>query len=325
MKRAVLALFNILIIFFITSCDKSEYRKQDGVVWHTTYHIIYKSDQNYQDSIIRVLEEVDKSLNFFNESSLLSKLNNGNSIKADSHLLKVYICSQEINQVSNGAFDPTLGPLIDAWGFGRDHKATNDTCKIDSLLAFVGFNKTTLKDDMIYKNDSRTEFNFSAVAKGYGCDAIAEMFNRNGVVNYLIEIGGEIRANGKSARGDCWNISIDKPIFENDNIIHDSQVTLPLCNGGLATSGNYRNFHESAGERFGHTISVKTGRPIQTEILSATVIAPTAMLADALATSFMAMPMNDAKTLADSLHHSDGIRVLFITTSGVWEPGKIDQ
>lgn len=298
----------------ITSCGDN-YRQSEGMIWHTTYHITYNSDKELGDSIMSTLKVVDNSLNFFNPNSLLSKVNSSDSIRVDTHLQRVYETSIEVNRISNGMFDPTLGPLIDAWGFGKGHKATKDTLHIDSLLNFTGIAKSKIENGILIKPCLEMVFNFSGVAKGYGCDAVAEMFKRNGVTDYLVEIGGEIRSGGKSPKNNCWKISIDKPILT-DSVLHESQCIIEIENAGIATSGNYRNFQTSGGVVYGHTISATTGRPAKTDILSATVVMPDACQADAMATALMAMGATKGKKLASQLK----LPVMMVINTGeVWE------
>lgn len=330
-------LFLIILIFVccISGCDKArQYKRMEGMIWNTVYHITYKGPDHLKDSVIPVLEKVGKSLSVFDPKSLVSKLNSSDSVVADADLLIVYKKSKEINRLSKGLFDPTVSPLIDAWGFGIGHKATNDTTKIDSLLAFTGIAKTYLKDAVIVKQDHRTRFNFSAIAKGYGCDAVGEMFKRNGVTDYMIEIGGEIVLSGKSSAATDWHISIDSP-GEDDNLQHESAMVISLTDVGIATSGNYRNYRDEGDKRLAHTISPLTGRPFFSEILSATVVAPTCMEADALATACMASPLDEAIKLLQS-YKAEGVLIcqdtLIITPgfrkfiiSEVSEPGRKDR
>ena len=283
------------------ACNKKgDFRMAEGAVWHTSYHITYQSPVDLSDSISEVLRQVGASLNVFDPASLASRINRGETSAVDSNFTNVYNMSKRINTLTSGAFDPTLGPLITAWGFGKGHRATADTLRIDSLMQFVGIGKTKLKDGELVKEHPSIEFNFSAIAKGYGCDCIGKMFLRNGVNNFLVEIGGEIAASGKSPSGDDWHIGIDRPEYAAQPGAA-AEAVVALTNRGMATSGNYRNFHGVGSERYGHTISSTTGRPARTDVLSATVIASTAMEADALATSMMAMGSERAIRLADSL------------------------
>lgn len=286
----------------------------EGMIWNTIYHITYEGPEELRDSVLPVLNKVSASLSVFEDNSLVSRLNKSDSIKADFHLLTVYDASRRINELSKGNFDPTVSPLIDAWGFGRGHKVSKDTTAIDSILNFIGIKKTHRKGEWIIKEDKRTQFNFSAIAKGYGCDAVGEMFRRNGVMNYMVEIGGELSLMGKSPSGKKWQIAIDAPV-EDKNPGEETSMVLSLTDVGIATSGNYRNYREEGDKRIGHTISPSSGRPIQNEILSATVIAPNCMEADGLATACMASSEEEAKRLLEK----SGVEALLIMPDTVWE------
>ena len=286
------------------------------MVWNTVYNITYRGPESLQDSIMPVLDSVSKSASAFESLSLVSRINRGEELPLDDILKRLYLASVDINRHSGGKFDPTVGPLVTAWGFGKGHTPTADTLNIPTLLKYVGISKTRLGEGgRLIKDDPRIEFNFSAIAKGLGCDAVAEMLERNGVTDYLIEIGGEIRSSGHSPRGDRWRVQIDAPVASADSVIHESQCVVTLEDIGIATSGNYRNFHQENGRRFGHTINPLTGRPATTDVASATVAAPTTMEADGYATAIMAMGSRDARRMVDSLR----LAAYVVTTDGkVW-------
>ncbi len=314
MNKKHFIVFLGMVASLLYGCHKEEYRYDSGMIWHTTYHITYKAETDLTDSIVATLNAVGKSLNVFDPTSLASQVNASDSVTVDDNYMRVYRMSLKINSLTGGAFDPTLGPLITAWGFGKGHKATSDTLRLDSLLNITGISKTRTKGNMLIKGNPAMEFNYSAIAKGYGCDCIGEMFERNGITDYLVEIGGEIYCNGISPSGRKWKISIDRPILS-DSIIHESQCIVELSGKGLATSGNYRNYHKDASGTYGHTISPTTGRPAHTDVLSATVIAGTAMEADALATSLMALGSIKAKELTSRLKLP---AMLVLTDSTIW-------
>lgn len=314
MKKTFYSSIILLLSAMFTSCGHPSYEKVEGMIWNTVYHITYQGNRSLADSIQPVLNEVSNSLSVFDKSSLVSKVNQSLSTPVDRHFVAVYNTSLILNKASDGMFDPTLSPLITAWGFGPGHKITNDTTRIDSILSFTGITKTRLLADTLIKDDIRTQFNFSAVAKGYGCDMIAEMLRRNGVENYLVEIGGEIRAAGVSPSDQPWKISIDTPVESEKGINHDACAVLSITDAGVATSGNYRNFHKVGGESLGHTISPITGRPVMTDVISATVIAPTCMEADAAATACMAAGAAAANEMLAKLHF-EGLLILSDTTT----------
>lgn len=307
----------ILLSFFLflTGCAKNnDYIKLEGMIWNTVYHISYKGSSELKDSILPVLNQVSKSLSVFDESSLISKLNRSESIEMDIHLKSVYDASKKVNKLSKGNFDPTVSPLVDAWGFGKGHTPTIDTIAIDSILNFVGIDKTYEKEGKIIKNDKRIKFNFSAIAKGYGCDAVGEMFRRNHVNDFMVEIGGEIALKGKGPSGKDWNIAIDAPV-EDGYPGQEAVMILSLTNVGIATSGNYRNYQVIGNKKIAHTISPITGRPFISPILSATVIASNCMEADAIATACMASNVQDAKILLNEAK----VEGLLIFEDSVWQ------
>ncbi len=303
--------------------DSREYQNAEGMIWNTTYHVTYNGGSELKDSIMQVLNKVGASLNVFDENSLVSRVNVSDSTAVDTDFIRVYVESVKVNRLTDGAFDPTLGSLIEAWGFGKGHKATGDTARIDSLMKFVGIDKTRLSMDTLVKDDSRIRFNFSAIAKGYGCDCVGEMLQRNGVEDWLVEIGGEISCRGKSPEGGKWRVSIDRPVMQKDRILHDSQCVVEVTDAGIATSGNYRNLQsDEKGQYYGHTISARTGRPVRTDVISATVIGRTAMESDALATAFMAMGADDVKRLNKSTRLSV---MLVLADSTVWYSGQFEK
>lgn len=319
MRNNNIFIFSLIIslslgIFGFTGCGGNSYHTAEGMVWNTMYHITYKGDATLEDSILATLEEVGKSLSVFDTTSLVSTLNRDDSVLADSHLKRVYESSLKVNKTSKGMFDPTVSPLVNAWGFGIGHKATADTTAIDSILQFVGISKTRFSNGYIVKEDRRIQFNFSGVAKGYGCDAIGEMFRRNGVTDYMVEIGGEIALSGLSPSGEDWKISIDAPIEETGSPSHESMLVVSLTDKGIATSGNYRNFRKDGNGTVAHTISPMTGRPVMGSVLSASVITDNCVDADAIATACMASDVENAKNILSELG-ADG---LLIFADTVW-------
>lgn len=300
MKRKIIWVWVAFwMLWMLGGCSRIEFRTAEGMAWNTGYHITYEAEHDMSDSILTVLNAIDASLSPFNGESTVSKINDNRSDSTDDMVTEVYLESRRINKETEGAFDPTLAPLIRAWGFGQGHEVSADTIRLDSLLSFTGISKTELKEGRITKSDPRIEFNFSALAKGYGVDCIADMLERNGVVNFLVEVGGEIRASGHNRNGSAWTIGIDRPV--EDSPTGDFQKIVSVTDAAIATSGNYRNFHKEGDLKFGHTISPTTGRPIATDVLSATVIAPTCMEADALATACMVMGSEKALLLCTRL------------------------
>jgi thiamine biosynthesis lipoprotein len=325
MKSRKLILFVVASLGFAlsVSCKQSgtpEYVKKMGMIWNTTYHITYQGSPELGDSIIATLNDVGHSLSVFDSTSVVSKINANIPVEIDSHFTTVFEKAKEIHRNSDGAFDPTLSPVITAWGFGKGHAATPDTAHLDSLRQFVGLDKISLSQGKIVKEDSRVQLNLSAIAKGYGCDAVAKMFHRNGVENFMIEIGGEITVGGVSPRGGKWVIAIEKPEYSEGEMLPQI-ANITFSDGGLATSGNYRNFHGQGANRFGHTIDPVTCRPIQTDVLSATVIAPTSMEADAYATSCMVLGSARAKEMISKLN----LPAFLVINDSVWASPAMEE
>lgn len=315
-----LKIFSILLFASLcVSCKKAEYKQAQGVIWNTTYNIVYESDKDLTDSILNELKKVDVSVSAFNPQSVVSKINKNESSEVDSYFKLIYNNSVAINRHSGGAFDPTLAPLINLYGFGYENSVQIDTTRLDEILNYVGIERTHLEGDKLIKDDSRTEFNFSAIAKGFGCDCVAAMFRRNGVGNYMVEIGGEISMSGKNPKGEKWKISIDRPVFDAGSTIHESQAVVELTDCSMATSGNYRNFKDIDGKRVVHTIDRFTGKPALNDLLSVTIIVPAkktdgngCMKADAYATACMSLGSEKAKELI----LSQQLQALLIMTDG---------
>ena len=289
-----------IMIFRQTGDAPAVYRTASGVVWHTTYNITYESSRDLGDSIIAVTGGIDMSASMFNPRSVLSRINNNSSNCADSMVAKLLQRSQEINRETGGAFDPTIAPLMRLWKTQDTVATLPDEAAIDSVMQFVGMDKVRLANgNQVIKSDSRLQLDFNAIAKGLGCDEVGRMLKRNGVTNYLVEIGGEITASGVNERGLPWHVSIDLPIESNDTVVHSSALVLQLDKGGIATSGNYRNYKIVDGRKVAHIIDPRTGHTAISNLLSATVIATDCMNADAYATALMVMGLDRARKFAD--------------------------
>lgn len=305
-------LIAIIMALAAASCsDSTPYRKCEGAVWATTYHITYRSSRMLDDSIIAVMQKVEMSLSPFADSSLISRINENLTDSTDELVRRIFVASQDVNRLSQGAFDPTVAPLVNLWGFGyRDSGREPSQQQIDSALTLVGILECRLEGNRLIKRHSATEFNFSAITKGYGCDLIGEMLRRNGCNDFIVEIGGEVVASGLNQYGEPWRIMIDAPVDNDTAVVHKRMAVISATDCGVATSGNYRNFRTTASGRAWHTISPSTGRPCVSPTLSATVIAPDAMTADALATACMAMQPDAALKMINSL---DSVKALLVT------------
>lgn len=282
------SLFFFMLLLFVSCKEKqATYVEDRGEVFHTTYSIKYKYTHSLKPEIEAELAKFDDSLNPFKPTSIISKVNNNEEVVLDSFFINLFNRSQEVSGVSDGLFDITVSPLINAWGFGFKNIDNVTAEMVDSLKAIVGYDKIQVENGRVIKSDPRVQINTSAIAKGYSTDVIADLLESYGVTDYMIEIGGEVTAKGINDKGECWHIGIDKPVDDKAPVHRELQTIIKLCNKSMATSGNYRNFYVKDGKRYAHTINPKTGYPAESNILSATVIADDCMTADAYATVFM--------------------------------------
>ena len=289
----------LFLIFLIVGTiyilrNKEPYNNNRGEVFGTYYNITYQSDKELHQEIKEVLAKVNTSLSPFNKNSIITAVNNNREVILDSMFIKVFSLAQEISEKTAGAFDITVAPLVNAWGFGFKKGLPIDSTSIDSLRNLVGYNKVSLVDGEIKKQNPNIMLDCSAIAKGYGCDVVATMFEKHGIENYMIEIGGEVVAKGNNAGGKRWSIGINKPIDDPSASNNELFGIVKLDRKGMATSGNYRNFRYENGKKVAHTIDPRTGYPVAHTLLSATVIADNCATADAYATSFMVMGLDKA-------------------------------
>lgn len=289
--------FLILATIWILARHRQQpaYNSITGFVFGTVYNITYQHDGDLKDEIEAELKRFDQSLSPFNDSSVISRINRNEELVTDSFFRKCFNRSIEISRKTNGAFDITIAPLANAWGFGFKKGAFPDSLMIDSLREITGYEKVKLEDDKVTKQDSRIMLSCSAVAKGYSVDVVAQLLDRKGIKNYMVDIGGEVVVKGKNPKDRLWRIGINKPIDDSLSVRQDIQTVLELTDLGMATSGNYRNFYYKDGKKYAHTIDPRTGYPVQHNILSSTVIAEDCMTADALATAFMVMGLEEAE------------------------------
>ena len=278
---------------------QAPYQTDQGFVFGTIYKITYQSEENLKDEIEAELKKVDNSLSPFNKASVITHINENTDLTADSLFTEVFLLAKQISQETHGAFDITVAPLVNAWGFGFKNAAQVDSIMIDSLHQFVGIDKVELIDGKVVKKDPRLMLDCSAIAKGYGVDCVARLLDSKGIRNYMINIGGELVMKGENPKMETWSIGVNKPIDDSLSVNQEIQAVLKLTNVGLATSGNYRNFYYKGGKKYAHTIDPRTGYPIQHNILSATVVAPDCATADAYATSFMVLGLDSAKQICN--------------------------
>lgn len=273
-------LFIACSLLLLVSCAQKEYRQNTNFVFGTIYNITYQSDRDLQQEIEAELMKVDGEFSMFNPQSTVARINSGDSTVERSEMFNE-ICqlAQTVSKETDGAFDITVAPLVNAWGFGFKHEQLPTPEQVDSLLQL------------------RNQMDFSAIAKGYGCDVVARLLESHGIHNYMVEIGGEVVVSGKNAKGDDWHIGITKPTEDSLNVEGEMQTVLSITDHAMATSGNYRNFYYQGGRKYAHTIDPRTGYPVQHSLLSATVLAENCATADAYATSFMVLGVEGAKAV----------------------------
>ena len=295
-KSHPISLLTLLMVLVLqaTSCKtqtEPRYIQVEGEALGTFVSVICNTDMDNEevaDIVASVDSEAKASMSIFDDESLLSRVNRGETDELDRHIIRNLELSARFTELSGGVYDVTVKPLTEAWGFaGEDGDGVEPN--IDSLLEFVGFDKIAIVDDRLVRQDERVQLDFNSIAKGYTVDLVAEELESRGVSDYLVNIGGEIRCKGENREGEDWKIAIETPY--DGNVAMDSYVkVLPLSNCALATSGNYRRFYYTEdGQKVAHTIDPRTGRSVISELLSVSVVAPTCAEADAAATMFMAM------------------------------------
>ena len=312
MKKWQLPFLVLLIVgtvLIIRQQQSMPYQKCSGLIFGTTYHMTYQYDDDLHAEVVAKLKEVDAALSMFNEQSTISKINNNEAVKPDKMFLDVFQLAQQISQDTQGAFDITVAPLVNIWGFGFKHGQEPTTHAIDSLRQFVGYQKVSYNGKTIQKQDPRIMLDCSAIAKGYGTDVVARLLDEKGITNYLVEIGGEVVTRGISEKRVPWKIGVTKPTDDSLHVGNDLQTVLNVTDKAMATSGNYRNFYYKGGRKYAHTIDPKTGRPVQHNILSATVLCNQCAKADAYATAFMVMGLDKAREV---LERNPDLMVYFI-------------
>ncbi|MDF1673890.1 MAG: FAD:protein FMN transferase [Vicingaceae bacterium] len=303
-------LFYFVTVLFLISCGEDAPVKQEvkitGYAQGTTYSVVYISEggENYQRAIDSTLIEIDNSMSTYQKNSLISKWNqseDGEGVKFDENFVQVYNISENIFKETQGFFDPTVAPLVNAWGFGFEKESEITQEIIDSTLFLVGFNKLVAHHEggkFVTKINSQIKLDFNAVAQGYTVDVLGELLEKKGVSNYLVEVGGELRAKGNNIKDTLWRVGIDRPLPDLKE--REIEAIVHLDNLSLATSGNYRKFYEKDGKKYSHTINPKTGYPVEHNLLSATVITKECAYADAYATAFMVMGLEKSKTFLAS-------------------------
>lgn len=264
-------------VFIVRQQHVMPYQKNTGFVFGTVYNVTYQADSDLQTEIEAALKQVDGEFSMFNKQSTVARINRGEHPERSKMFQEVYELAQTVSHETDGAFDITVAPLVNAWGFGFKHEQMPTPRQVDSLLKI------------------RNQMDFSAIAKGYGSDVVADLMRRRGVENFMVEIGGEVVTQGISPHRMPWRIGVTKPTDDSLSASGELQTVLNVTDCAMATSGNYRNFYYKGGRKYAHTIDPRTGYPVQHNILSATVLADRCAVADAYATSFMVLGLDRSR------------------------------
>jgi|TARA_B110000971_G_scaffold112122_1_gene114936 thiamine biosynthesis lipoprotein len=288
----------LLTFFLCVSCNQEVTNtKLNGPIFGTFYDVTYASDgnENHQESIDGIFAAINQSMSNYQSDSDISKVNKHQLEVVDAHFIEVFKAAKKIYKETNGVFDPTIGKLVNAWNFGSEQNKTKlDSLKIDSLMQFVGFEKITLKNNTLIKRDPKPYIDFNAIAKGYAVDLVAAFLESKNTTDYLVNIGGELRAKGINIdKQSGWTVGIENPNFDGTQSYDKVFV---LKDKAMATTGTYRKYKlDTNGNRYAHIIDTKTGYPTKTNILSVSVIAEDCMMADGYATAFQAMGVESVK------------------------------
>ena len=305
MRRFLFIGFGLLLL--VSCTEKAAFQKNSNLVFGTIYNITYQYADDLQAEIEAELQKVDGEFSMFNPQSTVARINGGDStVERSAMFREIFELAQTVNKETNGAFDIHVAPLVNAWGFGFKHDQLPTPQQVDSLLKI------------------RDQMDFSAIAKGYGCDVVARLLRSHGIENFMVEIGGEVVLSGHNDKGQPWHIGVNKPVENPED--GDLQTVLSITDCAIATSGNYRNFYYKDGQRYAHTIDPRTGYPVQHSLLSATVVAADCATADAYATSFMVLGLDSAQAVLNS-HPELKAYLIYSDESGqmsVWRSETLD-
>jgi thiamine biosynthesis lipoprotein len=313
MRKQIHLIITVFILF--TACqNEPENTKYSGPVFGTYFNITYFSEQDssHEKAIDSIFEVINSSLSTYWPDSDISKFNRNENIEVDEHFEKVFKTSKKIFKETKGIFDPTIGNVVNAWNFGpEEDKFLTDSATIANLMKYVGFDKVIMLEDRFIRPDS-VFLDFNAIAKGYAIDEVSEFLAKKGIDNYLVDIGGDLRAGGTNIEsGQPWAIGVDDPNFDGSQ---SYSKVITLSNKGMATSGVYRKFKvDKDGNQYAHIIDTSTGYPTKTNVLSVSVIASNCMLADGYATAFQAMGVEKTKAF---LEFHPELQVYFIVNDG---------
>ncbi|MBL7137975.1 MAG: FAD:protein FMN transferase [Bacteroidales bacterium] len=287
-----------------------------GTYYAVTY---YSSDiKNYQPSIDSLLKDFDQTASLWVKNSMINRVNNNKDVVVNDLFLELFRISRVVSEATDGYFDITVGPLVNAWGFGADSKPAIRQGTVDSLLPLVNFRNVRIENGKVIKADPRIKIDFNAVAQGYSVDLISSFLESRGIENYLVDIGGEVYARGTKPGGKSWQIGIEKP-SEDQSSSREINAELPITNHAVATSGNYRKYYEQDGIRYSHTIDPHTGYPVRHSLLSVTVVADRCAYADAYATAFMVMGLDNTLLFLDGKQPDLEVYFIYSDQDGIYK------
>jgi len=284
--------------------------KLQGEAQGTYYAITYydSEERNFAQEIDSLLTYFDQVASVYEPNSIISKVNKNQPYELNDIFLEIYKEGMEVSRKTGGKFDMTVMPLVNAWGFGFETRQKLDSAQVDSLLKFVGYEKIRLKNEELIKDVPGIRLDFNSIAQGYSVDWLADFLESKGIENYLVDVGGEVFASGKKPGGDFWKVGIEKPA-RNKSDAREIKDVVALKDKALATSGSYRKYYEENGVRYSHTINPETGYPVKHSLLSASVLADKAVTADAYATAFMVMGLEESK---DFINKNPDLEAYFI-------------
>ncbi len=319
MRKLLWGLFIVPLLFSCHDTVKVLKKMQvTGEAQGTYYAITYYDSlgRNFQFQFDSILTDFDQTASLWVENSMIRKINRNEQVALNSLFIDLLNKSIQISELTEGYFDVTVGKLVNAWGFGFSKRESLDSIMIDSLKQYIGYSKVSIKDQQLVKIDPNIELDFNAIAQGYASDMLGQFLETKGIENYLVDIGGEVIAKGKKSEDRSWVVGIEKPA---DNKYSDREIEakIQLNNQSVVTSGNYRKYYESKGVKYSHTINPFTGYPVEHTLLSASVVASQAWLADAMATAFMVMGLE--KSLEFLQQHPDLEAYFIYNENGVYK------
>ena len=324
-------LFVVITIIILASCQNREHPERPvqirGEIFGTYYAVSYycADGNNYKKQIDSLLNDFNQSMSYYADNSVISKINRNETDIMDDYFKIVLHRSLEIYEKTDGAFDATVSPLVNAWGFGFANRKDMTQWKVDSILQFVGSNMVSVDGEKVIKQDPRIQFDFNAIAKGYGTDLVADFLKSKGKNSYMVDIGGDLIVGNVKPDGSKWRIAIERPARKYDDPQEYDHI-IELENRAIATSGSYRRYYEQDGQRHSHTIDPKTGYPVKNKLLSTTVFANNCMTADAYATAFMVMGLEKSREFAENRDDLDAFFIFSKNTEefGVYATDRLD-